>query len=78
MMLASRGAVYKSARTAGRGTKFHGDCDCAVVLVRDERDYPDGYDPDGLYQRYLDARSEAQSDSTNKVLSALREIERIN
>ncbi len=52
-MLASRGAVYFSADSAGESRKYHGDCDCQPVLVRDERDYPPGYDPDELYQEYL-------------------------
>ncbi len=52
-MLASRGAVYSSAASAGESRKYHGDCDCQPVLVRDERDYPPGYDPDELYQEYL-------------------------
>ena len=74
LMLASRGAVYHTKQTAGgRGKKFHGGCGCAVVLVRDERDYPPGYDPDGLYQDYLNARAASASDSTSSILSEMRD-----
>lgn len=78
LMLGSRGAVYHTSRTAGRGRKYHGECDCAIVLVRDERDYPEGYDPDDLYQRYLNARAESKSDSTSSILSSLRAAEGTN
>ncbi len=74
-MLASRGAVYSTARTAsGDGRKFHGECDCAVILVRDSRDYPDGYDPDALANAYADAtvRYHGAID-TKATLSAMRE-----
>lgn len=78
LMLSSRGATYRSAARAGRGRKFHGDCDCGVVLVRDERDYPQGYDPGALYQKYLDARDAAGSGATSKVLAELRKAEDIH
>jgi hypothetical protein len=55
LMLASRGAVYTTARSAGDGRKFHGECDCSVVLVRDARDYPEHYDPAALYDEYIAA-----------------------
>jgi len=82
VMLASRGAVYKSEINAelvvGRGSnrtgydasgkrlvggvgggvkargnqaladQFHDRCDCATVVIRTERDYPDGYDLDAM------------------------------
>src|SRR5699024_8466088 len=31
IMLASRGFVYSAAKSAGELSKFHGDCDCAIV-----------------------------------------------
>ncbi len=71
-MTASRGAVYRSAQSAGEGKKWHGRCDCAVVLVRDERDYPKGYNPDALYDQYEAGRAEAQSGDPKKILSAMR------
>lgn len=70
-MLASRGAVYSTARTAGGdGRKFHGECDCAVILVRDSRDFPDGYDPDALFDVY--AAAAASSRGTKGTLAEMR------
>lgn len=58
LMLASRGPVYGTAKDAGgEGNRFHGDCDCVPTPMRDHRDYPDGYDPDELYDVYLEARA---------------------
>lgn len=54
IMLASRGGVYtRDTVVLGfNGKKYHGECDCMPVLVRDESDYPDGYSPDDLYEKY--------------------------
>ena len=52
LMLASRGAVYTSADAAA--SDYHTDCDCMPVPADGPDDYPSGYDPDALYQRYLD------------------------
>lgn len=55
-MLASRGFVYHSKRSAGVVAEdFHDDCDCAIVTEwdRDEQHIA-GYDPDRLYRLYLD------------------------
>lgn len=55
IMLASRGGVYESKEVAingYRGKKYHGECDCQPVLVRSEADYPVGYFPDDLYEKY--------------------------
>lgn len=49
VMLASRGAVYKSKLTAGDESKFHDDCDCMPTVVRTRDDYPDDFDL-GLYK----------------------------
>lgn len=64
MLLASRGAVYG---TKGKGLwadglvghKYHGDCDCDVILCRGPQDYPAGYDPDALYDVYDIAANQA-------------------
>jgi hypothetical protein len=46
VMLASRGAVFGSAASAGaEGNTYHGDCDCVPTPVRSRSDLPDGYDP---------------------------------
>ena len=60
LMLASRGGVYKTAKTAGEGKKFHGDCDCRIVLVRGLEDYPPGYDPDQLYHEWQARKADSE------------------
>ena len=75
LMLASRGAVYHSrdlARLGTNGKKYHGNCNCTPALVRGPEDYPDGYDPDALYDRYLLARNDADSANPKKILAAWR------
>lgn len=55
ILLASRGGVYSSKDVAifgFKGKKYHGDCDCQPVLVRSPDDYPAGYDPDAMYEKY--------------------------
>lgn len=79
LMLASRGAVYTTRRTAaaGRlGNSYHGHCDCRVVPVRGPADYPPGYDPDSLYRDYLEARAEAGSGDPKTILAELRRANR--
>lgn len=41
LMLASRGAVYRSAETAGATRGFHDSCRCTVSPVYDDDDVPD-------------------------------------
>ncbi len=89
IVLASRGAVYASKESAttvvGRGktkrsrgtrslgAKYHGGCNCQAILVRDEGDYPKGYDPDALYDRYDAARSATGSGDLKAILSQMRQ-----
>jgi hypothetical protein len=54
LMLASRGAVYANAKSAGEARKFHGHCDCQIIPMWDGDDYPAGYDPDSLYDKYVE------------------------
>ncbi|WP_134324702.1 hypothetical protein [Cumulibacter soli] len=59
VMLASRGAVYKSASSAGRQdlNRFHDGCDCEIVPVYDVNDWPglDGFiEANRRYRRALD------------------------
>lgn len=44
LMLAGRGAVYKTDRAAGALNRYHNDCNCAPVTIRTSDDWPDGYD----------------------------------
>lgn len=74
LMLASRGAVYGSAAKAGDGHKYHGHCDCQVVLVRDERDLPEGFDLEGMRDLYALGVGAADSHSTAGVLAGIRKV----
>lgn len=42
--LASRGAVYGSAESAGEMSHYHDVCDCVPVAIRSEADWPEGHD----------------------------------
>ena len=68
LMLASRGPVYWSEESAGAFTKFHAHCDCKIlpfwgskavvtdsggVIRRGGTSY-EGYDPDKLFDKYLE------------------------
>ncbi len=72
LVLAGRGAVYHSAGSAGASRKYHGECDCVPVPMRTENDYPEGYNPDALMQRYLTARDHADSGNLAKIAAAAR------
>lgn len=65
IMLASRGPVYTSRDSAGANNHFHPNCDCRIVPFWDAvgsgpsryastGTTVEGYDPDELYDRYLD------------------------
>ena len=49
------------------------NCDCQPVLVRSPDDYPEGYDPGGLYEQYLQARRDAGSGDPKQIVAAMRE-----
>ncbi len=55
LMLASRGAVYRSEESA---TGFHDHCGCTPTPMWNGDPYPEGYDPDALYEDYQ-ARQDA-------------------
>ena len=80
LMLASRGGVYRSKQIAKLGTngkKYHGACDCTPVLVRDESDYPEGYDPGALFDVYdsaVSAAGDKTRSNTKAILSQMRVI----
>lgn len=59
IMLASRGFVYHSGKSAGDMGKFHGNCDCYVVPGLADGTTVEGYDPDALYDTWDKARSSA-------------------
>lgn len=51
-MLASRGAVYATAKTAGEQNHFHRGCDCKIVPSFGDGDLVEGYDPDAYYDAW--------------------------
>lgn len=72
-MLASRGAAYGSKASASakrNGSKYHDDCDCKPVPMWSKSDYPEGYDPDELYDEYASAHEPGMS--TKETLAAMR------
>lgn len=73
IMLASRGFVYHSERSAGELNHYHQNCDCKVIPGFPGMEV-EGYDPDSMYELYAEARSRA-AHPTDAEIS--REIERI-
>lgn len=79
VILASRGGVYLTEQTAtfaGESeNKYHNDCSCVATPIWDESDYPEGYDPDALYDKYGDAASEVDGPADMKRIAAkMREM----
>lgn len=63
IMLASRGFVYASEKTASEkegGGHYHPNCDCRIVPGFDGMEV-EGYDPDELYRRWKAAEGEKES-----------------
>lgn len=59
IMLASRGYVYHSEKTAGKLDHFHPKCDCRIVPSFDGGTVT-GYDPGAYYEQYLQLRAEGK------------------
>jgi hypothetical protein len=77
LILASRDAVYSTKQAAGdrrntgKGDSFHGKCDCQVVRIGKESDYPKDYLPDN----YFDMYSAATKDNSPEVRAFLASLE---
>ena len=59
LTMASRGAVYRTKKTASstaNGDRYHGRCDCVPTPMFTGDEYPAGYDPEGMYEQYANAR----------------------
>lgn len=76
LVLASRDATYltrdsalKSRRT---GDAYHGECDCEAVPITSDDDYPEGYDPNDLYDLYSASRDAAGSGDIRDITAAMR------
>lgn len=79
LVMASRDAVYLTERSASKsrdGSKYHGLCDCVAIPMNGWDDYPEDYDPQGLYDIYNDAANAAGTRSDIKSVAA--EIRRRN
>lgn len=55
IMLASRGFVYASRESAGQFKKYHDECNCRIVAGMPGTEV-EGYDPEGMYDRYKACR----------------------
>lgn len=75
-MLASRGFVYMSKKTAGMvASDYHDDCDCQIVPEWDSGSSNiEGYDPDRLYSQYLQARDAAGTTDPKDVAAYMRRM----
>lgn len=70
-MLASRGWVYATEKTAGGvGNEFHNDDRCMIIPSFDRSPALAGYDPDAMYEKYLKARDHTERDLTDKNIAA--------
>ena len=76
VMLASRGAVYRSAESAGAAAKFHNHCDCTPTPSWDHgNDLPESYDEGHLFGLYDRARADAGSGDPKQITAALRRLD---
>lgn len=74
LMLASRGFVYHSAKTAGEFNRFHSNCDCAVVPGYENSTQVEGYHPGELLSAWNEARESAGLKSTHSLKSNHHEL----
>lgn len=62
-MLASRGFVYRNAKTAGEMNHFHADCQCMVVPGFGDNPTVEGYDPNEYMDRWKHPEKYANEDA---------------
>lgn len=79
IMLASRGFDYLSKESAGSINHYHPNCDCRIVPGFEGETQVEGYDPDELYEQYLENKERKEQRKTNtkkdKVLDYVKENE---
>lgn len=76
LMLASRGARYRSAASAGAYREFHFKCDCQPhPSWAGGDDLPPSYDEGALYGLYERARADAGSGRAKDITAALRRLD---
>lgn len=74
-MLASRGFVYHSKKSAGETDgHFHDDCDCQLVPSWDKTPFVEGYDPDRMYDQYQAAREASGSGNQKDIAASMRRL----
>lgn len=77
-ILASRGYVYLTAKSAGKEdpSHYHDDCNCEIVAEFDaEQAHIAGYDPDAMYEKYAAAvDATGGSYDPNELTKALRRL----
>lgn len=74
-MLASRGPVYKSKKTASDaggvdGKAYHDNCDCEVVLVREDQDWVGREEYEALEQLWASSTAGTNGKSALKAFTA--------
>ena len=67
-MLSSRGFVYRTRFDAGDGHRFHSNCKCRVVPGIDGKTRVEGYDPEGMQQRWAMCRKTCGSDDAKSII----------
>ncbi len=75
LMLASRGAVYTSAISAGEWNHYHSHCDCRIVPAYSAKFEVEGLDIDGLANRFGQCKQTIQ-DSSIRAWKALSSEEK--
>lgn len=75
-LLASRGFVYLTKRTAGIVAEdYHDDCNCAIVPSFEADDaHIEGYDPDRLFAQYEAAREVSGSGDPKDIAASMRRM----
>lgn len=74
LIMASRGVVYKSEKSAGSARKFHDHCDCEIVRVGDDEQYPSDYLPDDALAMYEQARASSGSHRIEDITAEMRRL----
>lgn len=75
-MLASRGFTYLTPESAGIVAEdYHDDCDCQIVPSFDaENAHIKGYDPDRMFDQYMEARKASGSGDPKKIAAVMRRM----
>lgn len=60
------------------GEAYHAGCDCTATPIFGGQSYPEGYNPDALYEQYAEARLAARSGDLREILSQLRKLQGIH